>query len=195
MKLTAHVDYIRNLIYKAFDKQFSRLGIGANKTLELEKIPSELHNKREKLDRLLNSHLEETGTYEEAREKALDELTFTLFNRIAAVKVMEAHNLFPPIITKQSEHGDRSFGHIAWLEERPDMRNEELEGIREYIKCAFNELGNDISLYHKDYPYALLHHVIELNEIIDAFNEVEQEVQVEKGIWESDDNLGWLYEN
>ncbi|KKM66630.1 hypothetical protein LCGC14_1479320, partial [marine sediment metagenome] len=59
------------------------------------------------------------------------------------------------------------------------MRNEEFEGIREYIKCAFNELGNDISLYHKDYPYALLPHVIELNEIIDAFNEVEQDVQVE----------------
>ena len=81
------------------------------------------------------------------------------------------------------------------MEERPDMRNEEFEGIREYIKCAFNELGNDISLYHKDYPYALLPHVIELNEIIDAFNEVEQDVQVEKGIWESDDILGWLYES
>ena len=31
MKLADHVDSIRELIYKAFDKQFGRLGIGAKK--------------------------------------------------------------------------------------------------------------------------------------------------------------------
>ncbi|MEA2073900.1 MAG: hypothetical protein U9O86_09970, partial [Campylobacterota bacterium] len=101
MKLSDHVDHIRELTYRAFDKQFARLGIGASKTMEIQRIPSELHAKREKLDQLLQSHIDEVGSYEDAREKALDELTFTLFNRIAAVKVMEAHNLFAPIITKQ----------------------------------------------------------------------------------------------
>lgn len=195
MKLSDHVDHIRELTYRAFDKQFARLGIGASKTMEIERIPSELHAKRKKLDELLQSHIDEVGSYEDAREKALDELTFTLFNRIAAVKVMEAHNLFAPIITKQGEHGDRSFGHKAWLEENPNMRSEELEGIRNYIKYAFNELGSDIPLYHKDYPYALLPHAIELNEIIDAFNAVVNDSQVEDDIWQSDDILGWLYES
>ena len=195
MKLSDHVDQIRELTYRAFDKQFARLGIGKNKTMEIEKIPADLHGKRKKLDELLESHLEEIGSYEDAREKALDELTFTLFNRIAAVKVMEAHSLFPPVITKQSEHGDRSFGHRAWLEEHTDMRSEDLEGIREYIKYAFDELGSDIPLYHRDYPYALLPYVIELNEIIDAFNAVDSDVQVEEDIWQSDDILGWLYES
>ncbi|MFK5938154.1 MAG: N-6 DNA methylase [Sulfurimonas sp.] len=195
MKLSDHVDHIRELTYRAFDKQFARLGVGASKTMEIEKIPSELHTKRKKLDELLQSHIDEVGSYEDAREKALDELTFTLFNRIAAVKVMEAHNLFAPIITKQGEHGDRSFGHKAWLEENPDMRSTELEGIRQYIKYAFNELGADIPLYNKDYPYALLPHVIELNEIIEAFNVVVNDTQVEDNIWQSDDILGWLYES
>lgn len=195
MKLSDHVDHIRELTYRAFDKQFARLGIGASKTMDIEKIPSELHAKRKKLDQLLQSHIDEVGNYEDAREKALDELTFTLFNRIAAVKVMEAHNLFAPIITKQSEHGDRSFGHKAWLEENQNMRSEELEGIRHYIKDAFTELGNDIPLYNKEYPYALLPHVIELNEIIDAFNAVANDAQVEDDIWQSDDILGWLYES
>lgn len=195
MKLSDHVEHIRTLIYKSFSNQFSRLGIGQNKELELERIPAEYHNKREKVDILIKSHIGEVGSYEDAREKALDELTFTLFNRLAAIKVMEAHQLFPPIITKQAEHGDRSFGHKAWLEQHPEMRSEELEGLRSYFKDAFNQLGESIPLYHKNYPYALLPYVIDLNQIVDAFNTVEQDAQIEDDIWESDDILGWLYES
>ncbi len=195
MKLADHVDHLRTLIYKSFNNQFSRLGVGPSKMVGLEKIPTELHNKREKIEVLIRSHTGEVGTYEDAREKALDELSFTLFNRLAAVKVMEAHQLFPPIVTKKSEHGDRSFGHKIWLEQHPDRRNRELEGLREYFKHEFNRLGEAIPLYHKDYPYALLPYVIELNEIVDAFNAVEQDAQIEDTIWESDDVLGWLYES
>lgn len=195
MKLADHVDSIRELIYKAFDKQFGRLGIGAKKTIEIEKLPSELHNKRNKLEEIIQSHIGETGTFENAREKALEEFTFTLFNRIAAIKVMEAHQLFPPIITKESIHGDRSFGHKAWLEENPSQRHEELEGLREYVKYAFNTLANDIALYSGSYPYALLPHPIELDEIINAFNNIQNDTQIEAEIWKNDDILGWLYES
>jgi len=178
MKLPEHVDLLRNMITAAFDKQFARLGIGPTKKLEPENIPQELHAKRQRFEEMFQSHLDETGSYESAREKLIDELTFTLFNRIAAVKVMEAASLFPPIITRQPEHGDRSFGHKAWLEIRPDMRNEELEGIREYILHAFNELGDTLQLYNRSYPYAMLPDPISLNEIIDAFNSVEKDPQV-----------------
>lgn len=195
MKLTDHVNLIRTLIEKAFDKQFAGLGIGVVKELTLDEIPQDLHVKRAKLDLIIQNHIGETGSYKDAREKVLDELTFTLFNRIAAIKVMEAHELFPPIITKDAIHGDRSFGHKAWLEENPPMRAYELEGLREYIKYAFNTLGEEFPLYHKDHPYALLPHSIELGEIITAFNAVEKDAQVETHIWQSDDVLGWLYES
>lgn len=195
MKLSEHVEHIRSLIYKAFNNQFSRLGVGANKLVEIEKIPADLHAKRQKIEVLIDSHTGETGSYAEAREKALDELTFTLFNRLASVKVMEAHQLFPPMVTKEAEHGDRSFGHKMWLEQNPDMRSEELEGLREYFKHEFNQLGTSIPLFSKEYPYALLPYVIELNEIIDAFNAVAQDNQVDDAIWQSDDILGWLYES
>jgi hypothetical protein len=108
---------------------------------------------------------------------------------------MESHQLFPPIITKESIHGDRSFGHKAWLEENPSQRNEELEGLREYIKYAFNTLANDIALYSGSYPYALLPHPIELDEIINAFNNIQNDTQIEAEIWKNDDILGWLYES
>ena len=195
MKLSDHVDKIRNLITASFDKQFARLGIGANKQIELEKLPEQVRGKRQHLEVMLENHIGETGCYQDAREKLLDELSFTLFNRLAAVKVMESANLFPPVITKQAEHGGRSFGHKAWLEEYPENRDNELEGIRDYFKYAFNELGDSLPLYSKEYPYALLPDAISLNEIIEAFNAIEEDSQVEDDIWQSDDVLGWLYES
>ncbi|WML26301.1 BREX-1 system adenine-specific DNA-methyltransferase PglX [Neobacillus sp. OS1-33] len=195
MKLPEHVDKIRKLIEGAFDKYFARLGIGKNKQLSIEKLPPEVRDKRLRFEEMLENHIGETGNYEHAREKLIDELTFTLFNRMAAVKVMEAAALFPPVLTKQPEHGDRSFGHMAWLEMNPHMRSEELEGIREYLKYAFNELGETLPLYSKAYPYALLPDAISLNEIIDTFNAVEKDTQVGDDIWQSDDVLGWMYES
>ena len=195
MKLPEHVNKLRILIDGAFDKHFARLGISKTKKTEAEKLPEELRPRRQRFELMLDNHIGETGDYESAREKLIDELTFTLFNRFAAVKVMEAASLFPPVLTKQPEHGDRSFGHKAWLELHPDMRSEELEGIREYIKHAFNELGETLPLYSKSYPYALLPDAISLNDIIDAFNEVEKDAQTGKDIWQSDDVLGWMYES
>lgn len=195
MKLSDHVDIIRELIYKSFNNQFSSLGIGASKQIDISAISEDKQAKRKKLDDIIANHIGETGSYEDAREKALDELTFTLFNRLAALKVMEAHELFPPIVSKSAENGDRSFGHKIWLEDNPSMRSEELEGIREYFKFEFNKLGDALPLFHKDYPYALLPFVIELNEVIDAFNAIENDANVDADIWKSDDILGWLYES
>ena len=195
MKLADHVEEIRLLIHKSFDNQFSRLGLSSTKAMDASKLPSNLVSKRKKLDVLVSSHKDDLGSYEEAREKALEELTFTLFNRLAAVKVMESLKLFPPMLTKEAEHGGRSFGHKIWLERNPEMRNEELEGIRQYLKHEFNTLGESIPLYHKSYPYALLPNVIELNDVVEAFNAVEQDEKIEDNIWQSDDILGWLYES
>lgn len=202
MKLADHVGQIRELIEASFDKQFARLGFGKTKQMDDDKVanlPDEVKAKRKRFIAMLDNHISETGSYESGREKLLDELTFTLFNRLAAIKVMEAANLFPPVLTKQVEHGDRSLGHKMWLEVYPHMRDEELEGIRDYIKFAFDELGGTLPLYSKAYAYALLPDTISLNDIIDRFNEVEQDEQINKeyveGIWNSDDVLGWMYES
>ncbi|MFC1731450.1 BREX-1 system adenine-specific DNA-methyltransferase PglX [candidate division KSB1 bacterium] len=195
MKLPEHVNLIRELIYKSFSNQFARWGVGENRSVPIEELPTEIHNKRNRIDQLIESHIGETKSREAAREKALDELTFTLFNRIAAIKVMEAHALFPEIITKRSEHGSRSYSHKFWLDQNIQMKTEELEGLRTFLKQKFNELGEEINLFHRDYPYAILPYVIDLNEIIDAFNAVEKDPQIDVDIWKSDDILGWLYES
>lgn len=199
MKLAEHVDGLRELIEAAFDKEFARLGLGRTKQTDSDKLPDVVQEKRQRFDAMLDSHIGETGNYEYAREKLLDELTFTLFNRLAAIKVMEAASLFPPVLTKQIEHGDRSFGHKAWLEMNPHMRNEELEGIRDYLEAEFDGLSKTLPLYSAAYPYALLPDAISLNDIIDTFNAIEKDEQIDKahkdGIWLSDDVLGWMYES
>lgn len=195
MKLTEHVNEIRSKIYKAYNNRFARLGLGEKKQQDITLIPEELHSLRFQLDEMLENHIGETGNYIAAREKALDELSFTLFNRIAAIKVMEARQLFPEIITKRAEHGDRSFAHKAWLEINPNGHNLELDGLENFLEYEFDKLSEKMQLFGKDHPYALMPFTIDLNDIIDAFNAVEKDKDTGADTWQSDDILGWLYES
>lgn len=195
MKLSEHVDVVRNLIENAFEKQLAGLGFGKSSQRDSASLPESLLPKRERFELMLTNHLGETGDYTKAREKLVDELTFTLFNRLAAIKVMEEAQFFAPILNRQAEHGGRSAGHRAWLESRPERRAAELEGLRDYFKDAFDELGETLPLYHRTYPYALLPDTISLNGIVEAFNAVAEDKQIEDALWQSDDVLGWLYES
>ena len=195
MKLINHVLDIRRLIQQAFDNRFSRMGLRKETALPVEQIPAEHQEKRRKLDELMSSHLSELGNYEEARQAAINECVFTLFNRIAAIKVMESKELFPEIITRRKENAGRSFEHNVWLENHPEERNAEREGLKHFLSDQFDNLGEHIPLYRKDYPYALMPTADELNEIIEKFNAVEEDTDCGADVWKGDDILGWLYEN
>lgn len=195
MKLINHVLDIRRLIQQAFDNRFSRMGLRKEATKPVEQIPAEHQKKRRKLDELMSSHLSELGNYEEARQAAINECVFTLFNRIAAIKVMESKELFPEIITRRKENAGRSFEHNVWLENHPEERNAEREGLKHFLNDQFDRLGEHIPLYRSDYPYALLPTADELNEIIEKFNAVEEDADCGADVWKGDDILGWLYEN
>jgi hypothetical protein len=195
MKLPEHVKTIRELIYTAFVNQFARLGITAETQRDAIGLDAEGQSARAKLDAIIASHIEETGSYQGAYEKALDEYTFTLFNRLAALKVMESHRMFPEVITKRVENGGRSFGHRAWLEQNPANASEELEGLLPYIRDAFDFLGREIRLYSQESTYDMLPYVLDLNAIIAAVNAVEEDKDVGSEIWQSDDIMGWLYES
>lgn len=195
MKLINHVLDIRRLIQQAFDNRFSRMGLRKEAALPVEQIPAKHQEKRRKLDELMSSHLNELGDYEEARQAAINECVFTLFNRIAAIKVMESKELFPEIITRRKENAGRSFEHNVWLENHPEERNAEREGLKHFLSDQFESLGEHIPLYRKDYPYALLPTADELNEIIEQFNAIEADPDCGADVWKGDDILGWLYEN
>lgn len=195
MKLINHVLDIRRLIQQAFDNRFSRMGLRVKEPIPVEQLATDQQQRRRQLDNIMQSHLSELGDYAQARQAAINECVFTLFNRIAAIKVMEAKELFPEIITRRKENAGRSFEHNAWLEDHSEERSAEREGLKHFLTDQFNNLGEHIPLYRKDYPYALMPTADELNEIIEQFNAVENDPDCGEDVWRGDDILGWLYEN
>lgn len=194
-KLINHVLDIRRLIQQAFDNRFSRMGLRPDEAIAAENLPAGQRERRAKLDNIMANHFKELGNYAEARQVTINECVFTLFNRIAAMKVMESKELFPEVIRRRKENGGRSFEHNAWLENNPSERNAEREGLKHFLLFKFDELGENIPLYRADYPYALMPTADELYEIIERFNAVEEDPECGRDVWRGDDILGWLYEN
>ena len=196
MKLINHVLDIRRLIQQSFDNRFSRLGLKPDAPLPAHQLSEEAQKRRLKLENIMQSHLDELQRdYAAARQATINECVFTLFNRIAAIKVMESKELFPEIITRRKENAGRSFEHNAWLEDHPEERNAEREGLKHFLTDQFNQIGENIPLFKADYPYSLMPTADELNEIIDQFNAIEADPDCGENVWKGDDILGWLYEN
>lgn len=195
MKLAEHVEQIRQFIDKAFRNRLGRMGITASTVQPVDAIPAEYRADRIRIETIRGVFIAETGTATDGYEKLVEELSFTLFNRLAALKVMEAHTLHPEIVTRRSQHGERSFAHRYWLEKNPDGKKEEHEGLVRFLEDQLAALAADIPLFSLHHPYHLLPTAIELNGIMNAFNKVETDAQVETDIWKSDDVLGWLYES
>lgn len=191
MKLSEHTEHIRQLIDQAFRNRLGRMGINEGQLVPIDNPSAE----RKRMENIREVFIAETGTVADAYEKLVEELTFTLFNRLAALKVMEAHTLHPEIVTRRETHGGRSFAHLAWLEQNPQARSDEAEGLLPFLEEQLQKLASDIPLFSPQHPYHLLPTALELLGIINAFNQVESDTQVEAEIWKSDDVLGWLYES
>ncbi|MDY4753054.1 MAG: hypothetical protein SPD44_10160, partial [Prevotella sp.] len=177
MKLIEHVLKIRGLIQQAVENSFARFGAPEN---------------------IIATHqVAMDGDYDKARLETVKECVFTLFNRLAALKVMEDRELFPEVIRRRAEHGNLSYSHKMWLEEHPDMRSAERMGLKNFLSDKFQQLFEEygIPLYKANHPYAVMPTADELDEIITAFNDIEQDEQCGSDIWKGDDILGWMYEN
>ena len=177
MKLIEHVLKIRGLIQQAVENGFARFGAPEN---------------------IIATHqVAMNGDYDKARLETVKECVFTLFNRLAALKVMEDRELFPEVIRRRAEHGNLSYSQKMWLEEHPDMRSAERMGLKDFLSDKFQQLFEEygIPLYKADHPYAVMPTADELDEIITAFNDIEQDEQCGSDIWKGDDILGWMYEN
>lgn len=195
MKLLDHVLNIRSLIARAMQNRFERLGLTDTPDAPIPPLTEADLDLRKRLKEIADYHAQSADSYADARKRAINECTFTLFNRLAAIKVMEDKGFFPEIIMRRDENGKRSFEHNAWLEENPERRNEEREGLLPFFLNRFESLAEQYPIFRADHPYALMPRADELNEIIDAFNAVSADADCGADIWRGDDILGWLYEN
>ncbi|HBY56385.1 MAG TPA: BREX-1 system adenine-specific DNA-methyltransferase PglX [Candidatus Atribacteria bacterium] len=191
MKLEESVDIIREKITKSIDKGLSKMGLFPEQEYSSDKLnlDPDLKIERKRMKDILENLQKETGEYSSARNKLLEELTFTLFNRIAGLKVIEANGLQPEVITCRAIHAGRSFGHKLWLEQNPGNKKLPLEGLQEYIRSSFDHLSEKIQLYSAEYLYDFLPDAYDLRDIINEFNNIEYT------LWQSDDIMGWLYES
>ncbi len=189
MKLEESVDIIRDKITQSIDKSLSKMGLFPDQEYFSDKLDSGLQIERKRMKDILENLQKETGQYSSARNKLLEELTFTLFNRIAGLKVIEASGLQPEVITCREIHAGRSFGHKLWLEQNPGNKKLPLEGLQEYIRSSFDHLSEKIQLYSAEYLYDFLPDAYDLRDIINEFNNIEYT------LWQSDDIMGWLYES
>lgn len=195
MNLLQHVLNIRKTIHRAFDGKMERLGIGAKAFADTQGLSEEDLKLRNRLENITLSHIEEKkGNYVEAREYTLNQCVFTLFNRLAAIKLMESKEILPEVIRQRADYGGISQSHLGWLEEHPEGRQMEREGLVEFFCSQFEEMGNTIPLYKADYPYAMMPVADELNEIVRAINAIDDDPETADS-WKGDDILGWLYEN
>lgn len=195
MKLLEHVLNIRGLIARAMQNRFERLGITDKADAPEPSLGDEDLALRNHLKEIVDYHAQSADSYADARKKAINECTFTLFNRLAAIKVMEDKGFFPEIIMRRDENAKKSAQHNEWLEEHPDSRNDEREGLLPFLLDSFDTLAEQYPIFRADHPYALMPRADELNEIIDAINAVSADPDCGADIWRGDDILGWLYEN
>lgn len=195
MKLIDHVLKIRSLIARAISNRFERLGITDNPDAPVPPLTEADKELRRRLKEIVDYHYANSEDYAEARKQTINEFTFTLFNRIAALKIMEDKEFFPEIITRRAEYGGKSFEHNAWLEQHPEGRSMERDGLVQFIEDIFRRESESFPIYAENHPYALMPRADELNEIIDAFNDVAADADCGENIWRGDDILGWLYEN
>jgi len=152
-------------------------------------------NIRVLIHRALEAQMERSGMDATEREEKLKPCVFTLFNRLAAIKLMEQKELFPEVIKQRAENGGLSAAHQAWLEEHPEGRSMERDGLVPFLEDKFEEMAAmNFRIYRRDYPYAMMPTADELNEIIAAFNAIENDPDC-ADTWQKDDILGWLYEN
>ena len=195
MKRLDHVLNIRTLIARAMQNRFERLGITDNADAPVPPLTSDDLALRQRLKEIVDYHAQSADSYADARKKAINECTFTLFNRLAAIKVMEDKGFFPEIIMRRDENGKRSAQHNEWLEENPERRNDERQGLLPFFIDRFASLSDQYPIFRTDHPYALMPRADEVNEIINAFNAVSADPDCGPDIWRGDDILGWLYEN
>ena len=147
------------------------------------------------IHRALEAQMERSGMDATEREEKLKPCVFTLFNRLAAIKLMEQKELFPEVIKQRAENGGLSAAHQAWLEEHPEGRSMERDGLVPFLEDKCEEMAEmNFRIYRRDYPYAMMPTADELNEIIAAFNAIENDPDC-ADTWQKDDILGWLYEN
>ena len=112
---------------------------------------------------------------------------FTLLNRLAALKMMEARALVLPCVSQGDQsQGFKEFSGLApGLIELPD------KGYRLYLECLFDEIGREVGVLfdRTDAASQLWPRRKALEAVLAKLNTPEL-----AGVWAEDETIGWIYQ-
>lgn len=192
MKLEDHVEKIRIKVEEAVKNTLDRCGITMNgNTYAQQKVNGiSIGN----VEQLVQSIQSEKSEWIDCFDEIVDDYAFTLFNRLACMKVLEAHGLYPEMITQRQQHSGKSYAHYMWLENNQQYRDDAFEGLGEFINYQFEQLSLECDLFNTTIPLHMIPTATFIKEIIDLINAIDEDDQIEEEVWKQGNILSQIYE-
>ncbi len=125
----------------------------------------------------------------EARNKFVQEASFTTLNRLVGLKVMEARGLIErTYVTKSIDTGGKSEAHYLYLSRNPQATSEPGQGINTVLREVFQTLSQELPQLYNGSRYGFLPRPSETVVVIDLIN------SIDPNEWLKDDIIGWIYQ-
>lgn len=192
MKLEDHVDKIRNKVEEAVKNTLDRCGITINGNTYVQQNVNGISIGN--VEQLVQSIQSEKSEWTDCFDEIVDDYAFTLFNRLVCMKVLEAHGLYPEMITQRQQHSGKSYAHYMWLENNQQYRDDAFEGLGEFISFQFEQLSLECDLFNTTIPLHMIPTATFIKEIIDLINAIDEDDQVEEEVWKQGNILSQIYE-
>ena len=125
----------------------------------------------------------------EARNKFVQEASFTTLNRLVGLKVMEARGLIErTYVTKSIDTGGKSEAHYLYLSRNPQANSKPGQGINTVLREVFQTLSQELPQLYNGSRYGFLPRPSETVAVIDLINSIDPDE------WLKDDIIGWIYQ-
>jgi len=176
---------IRKILENAYDSLLKRSGFFEDKIKDPLPEFKEIH---ERIKAVIEADKALYG-YEKARRKFIDEASFTLFNRLIGIKVMETRGIISEtVITKSIKTDGKSTKHFIAISKDPSLASQPGEGINEVLKETFDNFSKDLEQLFGEYRYGELPVGTDTMAVVDLINSILEEE------WRNHDIIGWMYQ-
>ncbi len=150
--LESTVIKIREALEKAYNSLLKRAGFFEDEN-KIRKPLAGFEEIRKKIEPVIEAD-KKLSNYDQARQKFIDEASFTLFNRLAGIKVMEARGMITDIIVTTSvKTGEKSTKHFLYISKHPEANLKPGQGINEMLEEEFKELSSKLPQLYNGYNH------------------------------------------
>jgi len=188
MDLETVIITIREKLEKSYNLLLNHAGFLENRDMGYAAPGGE--EIRKKIEPTIKVDIEQfEGDYSKAREKFIEEASFTTLNRLVGIKVMECRGFINRmIVTKKSSTADKSEEHFLYLNAHPEKIKEPGQGINTVLEKSQQQLASEIPQLYGENRYGIFPRDSDTMAVIDLINSVPDEE------WKKDDVIGWTYQ-